>query len=86
MPIASFTPTLSLHAGKMYPSEGKLYVAPFQDCALYMDYMYNSGFWNQTSFHGVDLTSLQPEAVKECFQSPLMVTAVTYLAVLYGYI
>ncbi|XP_052775248.1 histone-arginine methyltransferase CARMER-like isoform X2 [Mya arenaria] len=60
--------------GKMYPSQGDLHVAPFTDEALYMEQFTKANFWYQESFHGVNLTCLREEAVKEYFKQPIVDT------------
>src|SRR6195952_3885216 len=44
--------------GKMYPTQGDLYVTPFTDEGLYMEQVGKANFWYQQSFYGVDLTTL----------------------------
>ncbi|XP_052246669.1 histone-arginine methyltransferase CARMER-like isoform X2 [Dreissena polymorpha] len=60
--------------GKMYPTQGDLHVAPFTDEALYMEQFTKANFWYQESFHGINLTSLRDEAVKEYFKQPIVDT------------
>lgn len=60
--------------GKMYPSQGDLHIAPFSDDALYMEQFSKANFWQQPSFHGVDLTSLRDAAVAEYFRQPVVDT------------
>lgn len=60
--------------GKMFPSLGDLYVAPFTDESLYMEQATKANFWNQQSFYGVDLTSLKTAAFDEYFKQPVVDT------------
>lgn len=62
-------------AGKMYPTQGDLHVAPFTDEALYMEQFSKANFWYQESFHGINLTSLRDAAVKEYFKQPIVVSS-----------
>jgi len=58
--------------GKMYPTTGDLYVAPFTDEALYMEQVGKANFWYQQSFYGVDLTMLRDVALDEYFKQPIV--------------
>lgn len=60
--------------GKMFPSRGDLHVAPFTDEALYIEQFNKSNFWYQTSFHGVDLSSIRTAAMREYFRQPIVDT------------
>jgi histone-arginine methyltransferase CARM1 len=60
--------------GKMYPTQGDLYVAPFNDEALYMEQVSKANFWSQTSFYGIDLSSLKQQALDEYFKQPIVDT------------
>lgn len=60
--------------GKMFPTLGDLYVAPFTDEALYMEQAAKANFWSQNSFYGIDLTVLKPLAFDEYFKQPVVDT------------
>ena len=60
--------------GKMYPTLGDLYVAPFTDEALYMEQASKANFWSQNSFYGIDLNVLKPAAFEEYFKQPVVDT------------
>lgn len=60
--------------GKLYPTIGDLYCAPFTDESLYMEQATKANFWNQTSFYGIDLTSLKSAAFEEYFKQPVVDT------------
>ncbi|CAB4022148.1 Histone-arginine methyltransferase CARM1 [Paramuricea clavata] len=60
--------------GKMFPSQGNMYVAPFMDDALYMEHYSKANFWFQPSFYGVNLTQLREKAVEEYFKQPIVDT------------
>ena len=62
----------------MFPTQGDLHVAPFTDEALYMEQFSKANFWYQDSFHGINLTSLRDEAVKEYFKQPIVVIALDF--------
>jgi hypothetical protein len=44
-----------------------MYLAPFTDALLFTVTMGKARFWEQTSFHGVDLSPLYPDAKAEMF-------------------
>jgi type I protein arginine methyltransferase len=60
--------------GKMFPTKGDLYAAPFTDEILYMEQVNKANFWNQTCFYGVDLSSLKNLAHEEYFNQPIVDT------------
>ncbi|CAD5118032.1 DgyrCDS6770 [Dimorphilus gyrociliatus] len=60
--------------GRMFPSEAHLHIAPFMDDALYSEQFSKANFWCQTSFHGVNLSSLQQAALSEYFCQPIVDT------------
>lgn len=60
--------------GKMFPTLGDLYVAPFTDEALFMEQAAKANFWSQSSFYGVDLNVLKPVAFEEYFRQPIVDT------------
>lgn len=44
-----------------------MYLAPFTDALLFTETMGKARFWEQTAFHGVDLSPLYPDAKAEMF-------------------
>ncbi|XP_055377423.1 histone-arginine methyltransferase CARMER isoform X2 [Condylostylus longicornis] len=60
--------------GKMFPTHGDLHIAPFSDENLYSEQYNKANFWYQSSFHGVDLTCLHKEGMKEYFRQPIVDT------------
>lgn len=60
--------------GKMYPTHGDLHIAPFSDESLYSEQYNKANFWYQSAFHGVDLTTLHKEGMKEYFRQPIVDT------------
>lgn len=60
--------------GKMFPTQGDLHVAPFSDEALYLEQYNKANFWYQSAFHGVNLSALHHEAMKEYFRQPIVDT------------
>lgn len=60
--------------GKMYPTQGILFCAPFTDDALYMEQLSKANFWYQQSFYGVDLCSLRSAAMEEYLRQPILDT------------
>lgn len=57
----------------MFPSRGELHIALFNDEALYIEQTSKANFWCQESFHGVNLSSLRPQALAEIFKQPVVV-------------
>ncbi|KAM7541812.1 hypothetical protein Aperf_G00000007280 [Anoplocephala perfoliata] len=60
--------------GIMFPSVGKMFVAPFSDESLFSEFYTKANFWYQQSFHGMDLSALREAAVKEYFSQPVVDT------------
>uniref|UniRef100_A0A915PPG5 type I protein arginine methyltransferase n=1 Tax=Setaria digitata TaxID=48799 RepID=A0A915PPG5_9BILA len=60
--------------GRMFPSRGDLHIALFNDEALYIEQTSKANFWCQESFHGVNLSSLRPQALVEIFKQPVVDT------------
>jgi len=58
--------------GKMFPDLANLYVAPFTDDALYNEQVAKTTFWCQSSFYGVDLTTLKEDAQAFYFSQPVV--------------
>lgn len=58
----------------MFPTTGDLHVAPFTDEALFLEQCTKANFWQQSSFHGVDLSCLKNAAMTEYFRQPIVDT------------
>ncbi|CAN4095977.1 unnamed protein product [Withania somnifera] len=58
--------------GKMFPTVGRIHMAPFSDEYLYMEIANKSVFWQQQSYFGVDLTPLQRSAYEGYFSQPVV--------------
>jgi histone-arginine methyltransferase CARM1 len=58
--------------GKMYPSHGSIFVAPFTDANIWTQTMAKARFWEQTLFYGVDLSPLFQDAMDEAFGQPVV--------------
>jgi histone-arginine methyltransferase CARM1 len=58
--------------GRMYPSTGSIYMAPFTDSAIYADQKAKASFWNTTDFFGLDLSSLTSAALDDHFSQPIV--------------
>ena len=58
--------------GAMYPTRGDIYVAPFSDAAVYAEQIAKVAFWDNTSFFGLDLSSLRATAVRDHFAQPIV--------------
>ena len=61
------------HVGRMMPTQGDLYVAPFTDEMLYMEQTSKSQFWQQKAFYSLDLSALRQTALLEYFSQPIVV-------------
>ena len=51
----------------MYPSGGRILLAPFTDTQLYADTVQRCTFWTNDFFHGIDLSCLHQDAISELF-------------------
>jgi histone-arginine methyltransferase CARM1 len=58
--------------GRMFPSTGTIFLAPFADEALYNEQLAKVSFWQQGSFYGIDLTSVAPIAMQQHFAQPVV--------------
>jgi type I protein arginine methyltransferase len=57
-------------SGKMFPTTGRLWLAPFTDAVLHAGRQAKSDFWQQRDFHGVDLRGVSELARLESFGMP----------------
>jgi type I protein arginine methyltransferase len=58
--------------GKMFPSEGSIFLAPFTDHPLYLEWFNKLRFWENKDFHGIDLSSLSKVAKSHIFGEPIV--------------
>ncbi|KAJ3683723.1 hypothetical protein LUZ60_013950 [Juncus effusus] len=58
--------------GKMFPTLGRMHMAPFSDEYLYVEIANKGLFWQQQNFFGVDLTPLQSSAYEGYFSQPVV--------------
>ncbi|KAL1919473.1 uncharacterized protein VTP21DRAFT_2166 [Calcarisporiella thermophila] len=58
--------------GALFPSKGTIHLAPFTDAILWTETMGKARFWESTSFYGVDLSPLFPDAKDELFRQPVV--------------
>jgi type I protein arginine methyltransferase len=58
--------------GRMFPSTSTIYLAPFTDQGLYTETVTKVRFWQQTDFHGVDLSALASDAMAHHFGQPVV--------------
>ncbi|XP_059318399.1 probable histone-arginine methyltransferase 1.3 isoform X1 [Lycium ferocissimum] len=58
--------------GKMFPTVGRIHMAPFSDEYLHMEIANKAIFWHQQSYFGVDLTPLQRSAYEGYFSQPVV--------------
>ena len=61
-------------SGKMFPTQGDLFVAPFTDECLFQEQFSKAHFWYQPNFYGVDLSVLREAAIAEYFRQPIVDT------------
>ncbi|KAE8076758.1 hypothetical protein FH972_015385 [Carpinus fangiana] len=58
--------------GKMFPSVGRIHMAPFSDEYLFIEIANKALFWQQQNYYGVDLTSLYGSAFQGYFSQPVV--------------
>lgn len=58
--------------GLMFPGTGRVFVAAFADSVLHAELQSMASFWLNSSFYGVNLTSLHGDALEVCFQIILL--------------
>ena len=56
----------------MFPSNGRIYVAPFTDPALFAEQEAKVAFWESSDFYGINLSALQEEARAQHFGQPVI--------------
>ncbi|KAI7726455.1 hypothetical protein M8C21_018345 [Ambrosia artemisiifolia] len=58
--------------GKMFPTVGRIHMAPFSDEYLFIEIANKSLFWQQQNYYGVDLTALHGTAFQGYFSQPVV--------------
>ncbi|KAL6657167.1 hypothetical protein ACP70R_004947 [Stipagrostis hirtigluma subsp. patula] len=58
--------------GKLFPTTGRIHMAPFSDEYLYVEMANKALFWQQHNFFGVDLTPLHGSAFQGYFSQPVV--------------
>ncbi|GAA0158786.1 protein modifying enzyme [Lithospermum erythrorhizon] len=58
--------------GKMFPTLGRIHMAPFSDEYLYVEIANKALFWQQPNYFGVNLTSLHGTAFQGYFTQPVV--------------
>ncbi|KAG6531379.1 probable histone-arginine methyltransferase CARM1 [Zingiber officinale] len=58
--------------GKMFPSLGRIHMAPFSDEYLFVEIANKALFWQQHNYYGVDLTPLYGSAFQGYFSQPVV--------------
>lgn len=58
--------------GKMFPTMGRIHMAPFSDEYLYVEIANKALFWQQQNYYGVDLTPLHGSAFQGYFSQPVV--------------
>ncbi|XP_028124434.1 probable histone-arginine methyltransferase 1.3 [Camellia sinensis] len=59
-------------SGKMFPTIGRIHMAPFSDEYLYVEIANKALFWQQRSYYEVDLTPLYGSAFQGYFSQPVV--------------
>ncbi|KAJ8766487.1 hypothetical protein K2173_022546 [Erythroxylum novogranatense] len=58
--------------GKMFPTVGRIHMAPFSDEYLFVEIANKALFWQQHNYYGVDLRSLYGSAFQGYFSQPVV--------------
>ncbi|KAL5983787.1 Histone-arginine methyltransferase carm1 [Asimina triloba] len=58
--------------GRMFPTIGRIHMAPFSDEFLYVEIANKALFWQQQNYYGVDLTPLHGSAFQGYFGQPVV--------------
>jgi histone-arginine methyltransferase CARM1 len=58
--------------GRMFPGQGRVWLAPFENPDLYQARQTSAAFWEQRDFYGVDLTPIAGVALDELFWMPAL--------------
>lgn len=58
--------------GKMFPTLGRIHMAPFSDEYLYIEIANKALFWQQQNYYGVNLTPLHGSAFQGYFSQPVV--------------
>ncbi|XP_022138590.1 probable histone-arginine methyltransferase 1.3 isoform X2 [Momordica charantia] len=58
--------------GKMFPTIGRIHMAPFSDEYLFVEVANKALFWQQQNYYGVDLTALHGSAFQGYFSQPVV--------------
>ncbi|KAM6545175.1 hypothetical protein CsatB_025911 [Cannabis sativa] len=59
-------------AGKMFPTVGRIHMAPFSDEYLFVEIANKALFWQQENYYGVNLTALHGSAFQGYFSQPVV--------------
>ncbi|MBW1914820.1 MAG: methyltransferase domain-containing protein [Deltaproteobacteria bacterium] len=58
--------------GKMFPSKGRIFLAPFTDNYLHSSHVTKTRFWENTEFYSIDVSSLAGTALSNYFSKPFV--------------
>ncbi|XP_065863650.1 probable histone-arginine methyltransferase 1.4 isoform X2 [Euphorbia lathyris] len=58
--------------GRMFPTVGRIHMAPFSDEYLFVEIANKALFWQQQNYYGVDLTALHGSAFQGYFSQPVV--------------
>ncbi|WCJ23498.1 Histone-arginine methyltransferase CARMER [Euphorbia peplus] len=61
-----------LPSGRMFPTVGRIHMAPFSDEYLFVEIANKALFWQQQNYYGVDLTALYGSAFQGYFSQPVV--------------
>ncbi|XP_062108641.1 probable histone-arginine methyltransferase 1.4 isoform X2 [Humulus lupulus] len=59
-------------SGKMFPTVGRIHMAPFSDEYLFVEIANKALFWQQENYYGVNLTALHGSAFQGYFSQPVV--------------
>ncbi|KAL0388781.1 UNVERIFIED_CONTAM: putative histone-arginine methyltransferase 1.3 [Sesamum radiatum] len=65
--------------GKMFPTIGRIHMAPFSDEYLYIEIANKALFWQQQNYYGVNLTPLHGTAFKDTSHRLLVAPAISHV-------
>ena len=58
--------------GRMFPSTGTIFAAPFSDAVLWQEQVTKAAFWQSTDYYGLDITCLADAAADDHFAQPVV--------------
>ena len=58
--------------GRMFPSTGTIFAAPYSDATLWQEQVTKAAFWQSTDYYGLDITCLADAAADDHFAQPVV--------------